>query len=155
MFLEKEKKTTIKHKKEMSELGSVEVVWIMMASYCAWKSSVWTVTYLKLAVWILETLVRHKVFIKNIQQRKVFSSKHNFHKSVNGFWLKIPAQFKFWNDSTKHICVFLLKTSETLQHWLFFAPPSVQDDNPAGTRVSAELSFCQGLSEQPFFTAAA
>lgn len=34
MFLEKEKKQS-NTEKEMPELGSVEVVWIMMAPYCA------------------------------------------------------------------------------------------------------------------------
>lgn len=61
-FLEKEKQQQSNTKKKCQ--GSIEVVWIMMAPCCAWKSSVWTVTCLKLAVWMLETLVKHKVFIK-------------------------------------------------------------------------------------------
>lgn len=47
MLLKKKKKDQTQ--KQMSAIGSVEVVWVVIAPYCAGKSSVWTVTCLKLA----------------------------------------------------------------------------------------------------------
>lgn len=68
-LLEKEEKSS-NTQEVMSDIRSVEVIWVMIASYCAGNfCSSWAVTCLKLSV--LEIVAKHKGFTT------IFSQKEN------------------------------------------------------------------------------